>query len=655
MVELVGIDTGGTFTDFILYKNGSYVSYKIPSTPDSPEQAIIKGLEQLGVDSKQAHIVHGTTVATNTLLEGKGAKTAFITNTGLKDLMIIGRQARRELYSLCPQAPRVLIDPKLCFEFEARVSAQGKRLMNWSPSRLQRLVEQIRTVGAESVAICMLFSFLNSDDEKAIEEVLGDEFFVTRSSQIMPEQREYERAMVTWLNSYLGPNTKKYLSDLQSRLNTVVHVMQSDATTLPAESASGQAVRLLLSGPAGGVMAASAIAKACDQPRLLTLDMGGTSTDVSLIDKLPKFTSNAHIAEIPLAISLLDIHTIGAGGGSIARVDAAGGLHVGPSSAGAEPGPACYGQGGREATITDAHVVLGRLPAGHAWSCGLKLDKSAAIKAVARIAGQMQCTLEDAAQGIIDLANAHMVEALRVISIHRGYDPGNFVLFPFGGAGGLHMCAIASKLGIAQILVPYNAGILSAQGMLYAPIGHMSSRSVCKLWGDVSRKEVNAMFRQLQDEAISKLTQAGQIAPRLERWIELRYQGQSSTIRLMWHEKIDAIEHFLSTHQKRYGFNLPQHPVELVTFRVWAYQDIAAPPFERVKKGKPALPVALCTVTTVEGKVPVYQRDCLTRGQSISGPCIILDKSGTLFIDRHWSGSVHPHEHIRLQISTGRP
>ncbi len=655
MVELVGIDTGGTFTDFILYKNGSYVSYKIPSTPDSPEQAIIAGLEQLGVDSKQAHIVHGTTVATNTLLEEKGAKTAFITNTGLKDLMIIGRQARKDLYSLCPQAPRMLIDAGLCFEFEARVSAQGERLINWTPAQLQYLVEQIRETGAEAVAICMLFSFLNSEDEKAIEKELEDEFFVTRSSQIMPEQREYERAMVTWLNSYLGPKTKKYLSDLQSRLNTVVHVMQSDATTLPAGSASDQAVRLLLSGPAGGVMAASAIAKACDQPRLLTLDMGGTSTDVSLIDKRPKFTSDAHIAEIPLAISLLDIHTIGAGGGSIARVDAAGGLHVGPSSAGAAPGPACYGQGGCEATITDAHVVLGRLPAGHTWSCGLKLDKSAAIDAIARIAEQMRCKLEDAAQGIIDLANAHMAEALRVISIHRGYDPGNFVLFPFGGAGGLHMCAVASKLGIAQILVPYNAGILSAQGMLYAPVGHMSSRSVCKRWTEVGRDEVKTMFGQLQDEAVCKLTQAGQSAQRLERWIELRYWGQSSTIRLRWNEAIDASEQFLSAHQKRYGFNLPQHPIELVTLRLWAYQDIPAPPFEKVKKGKPASPVAHCIVASEEEQIPVYRRECLTCDQSITGPCIILDNSGTLFIDRHWSGNVHAHGHIRLQISTDRP
>ena len=302
------------------------------------------------------HIVHGTTVATNGLLEGKGAKTAFVTNTGLKDLLQIGRQARDDLYSLCPRAASSLIDKNLCFEIDARVTADGERLIKATERQVKQLRQHLLDQGVESVAVCMLFSFLNCEDEVLLEKILAEDFFVSRSSKLFPEQREYERAVVTWLNSYLGPLTQNYLSDLQAELNSTIHVMQSDATTLPASSAGGQAVRLLLSGPAGGVMAASVIAKHCQQSKLLTLDMGGTSTDVSLIDQTAKLTNEAYIANFPLAITLLDIHTIGAGGGSIARLDEAGGLHVGPESAGAQPGPACYGNAGCEATITDANV-----------------------------------------------------------------------------------------------------------------------------------------------------------------------------------------------------------------------------------------------------------------------------------------------------------
>jgi N-methylhydantoinase A len=654
MLEFVGIDTGGTFTDFILYKNGSFVTYKIPSTPDAPEQAIVAGLKHLQIEPESAHIVHGTTVATNALLEGKGAKTALITNQGLKDILHIGRQARTQLYSLCPQRDRQLVQQALCFELEGRLKADGSELTPISEQQLDKLKIKLQAQGVEAVAICMLFSFLNESHEWAIEQGLQDDLFVSRSSQILPEQREYERAVVTWLNSFLGPITQGYLHNLQSKLTTPIHVMQSDATTQPAASAGKQAVRLLLSGPAGGVVAATDIAKNSGHRKLLTLDMGGTSTDVSLIDDQPSYTNEGHVAEFPLAIPMLDIHTIGAGGGSIARIDEAGGLHVGPESAGAQPGPACYGHGGTHATITDANVVLGRLPVTQAWASGLQLDPRAAQLALKPIAHAMNCSTEEAALGIIQLVNAHMVQALRVISIHRGHDPSKFCLFPFGGAGGLHMCAVAEDLGITSILVPVNAGILSAHGMLTAPVGQMMSKSVCQLWSQLNDDLVTNIFAQLQYEAKHRLEEMNITSNRNSQWLDLRYRGQSSVTSLQWSgEDIDM--QFQQAHQQRFGFNLAIDNIELVTARVWAYQDSPRLAPILIKQGTPASPTDLTTVAGIETPVPVYQRHELVSGQALTSPCIILDDSGTIFIEQHWQANVTEQGHIHLQLHTDCP
>ncbi len=654
MPELVGIDTGGTFTDFILYKNGSFVTYKIPSTPHAPERAILAGLKHLNVALDQTHFVHGTTVATNALLEGKGARTAFITNLGLKDLLHIGRQTRSQLYSLCPQQARQLVEHTLCLELEGRIQADGTELTPILDQQLPALKKKLQAEEVEAVAICMLFSFLNDTHELAIEQALQEDMFVSRSSQILPEQREYERAIVTWLNSYLGPVTQRYLSNLQSSLTSTMHVMQSDATTQPAASAGKQAVRLLLSGPAGGVVAATQIAKDSGHSKLLTLDMGGTSTDVSLIDEQPRYTSNAQVAEFPLAITMLDIHTIGAGGGSIARLDEAGVLHVGPESAGAQPGPACYGLGGSQATITDANVVLGRLPVSRKWSSGLKLDLAAARAALKIIADEMNCTQEEAALGIIQLANAHMVQALRVISIHRGYNPADFSLFPFGGAGGLHMCAIAKELGIKTILVPVNAGLLSAQGMLMAPVGQMMSKSVCQLWSALGNNYLSDIFEQLQHDAKQQLADVNITSNRDSQWLDLRYRGQSSVISLQWSEE-DIPSRFQEAHQQRYGFSLADNIIELVTVRVWAYQDIPELTSMPARRGRPARPVEFASVADIESPVPVYLRDELVSSQVLTGPCIVLDDSGTLYVEGDWQAVVTEHGHIHLQLTAGYP
>lgn len=662
MSELVGIDTGGTFTDFILYKNGTFVTYKIPSTPDAPEKAIIAGLKHLNIAPDVVHIVHGTTVATNALLEGKGAKTAFITNQGLKDILHIGRQARLQLYSLCPRRERQLIERTLCFELEGRLQADGSQLEPMCDQQLDELKTKLNAQGVEAVAICMLFSFLNDTHELAVEQALQADYFVSRSSQILPEQREYERGIVTWLNSFLGPIAQRYLHDLQSTLTSTIHVMQSDATTQPAVSAGKQAVRLLLSGPAGGVVAATNIAKSSGHRKLLTLDMGGTSTDVSLIDHQPSYTNEGHVAEFPLAIPMLDIHTIGAGGGSIARLDEAGGLHVGPESAGAQPGPACYGHGGTQATITDANVVLGRLPVTQEWSGGISLNKTSAQHALKPIADEMNCSIEEAATGIIQLANAHMVQALRVISIHRGHDPCEFSLFPFGGAGGLHMCAVAEELSISSILVPVNAGILSAQGMLAAPVGEMVSKSVCQLWSQLDNDWIENVFAQLQEEAKRRLAEESISCNRASLWLDLRYRGQSSVISLQYNLSGNLLEfgedidvQFQQAHQQRFGFSLAIENIELVTARVWAYQDVPELNSMPITQGSPASPSEFTNIFGIQQPVPVYLRHELVIHQILDSPCIVLDDSGTIYVEKGWQAKVTEDSHIYLQLHTDHP
>lgn len=655
MSKLIGIDTGGTFTDFIVYENGKFATLKILSTPSAPEQAILQGLKQFGMFGEQYSLVHGTTVATNVLLEGKGARTAFITNQGIKDLLQIGRQTRTDLYSLCPGPSHDLFDAGLCFETSGRVSADGRTVSYTRPQEIEVLRRALHAKKVEAVAICSLFAFLDDTDEKAMAEQLSADFFVSSSSQILPEQREYERAVVTWLNSYLGPVTRRYLINLQSEINgQQINVMQSDATTLPAMLAAQRSVRLLLSGPAGGVAAAVAIAEQVSKPRLLTLDMGGTSTDVALIDGQASMATETYLAGLPIAIPMLDIHTIGAGGGSIARVDKAQVLHVGPESAGANPGPACFDGSGTLATITDANVVLGRLPERISSSFGLKVNKQAAIDAVRKIAEQLGCGLAEAAQGIISLANAHMAQALRVISIQRGYDPADFSLFPFGGSGTLHMCAVAQELGIHSILIPKNAGVLSAFGMLFAPLGTSASRSICRPIDQLSLHQMKIQVQQLQAQTCKQLAEQNISPDIMVCRLELRYLGQSSKLLVDWRDDFAQVKKsFSQQYQQQFGFQLPHYPIEVVTIRVWAQQTGSSPVLPDIAAGEPAAAISTTKIAGYQQPVKMFVRDDFVRNQRISGPCIILDEVGTVFVAHHWGGFVDRYGHIHLQLDTG--
>ncbi|MDE0612766.1 MAG: hydantoinase/oxoprolinase family protein, partial [Gammaproteobacteria bacterium] len=431
----IGIDTGGTFTDFTVLDGKTWRVHKVPSDPDSPARAILHGLRDLGIDLQQVfHLVHGTTVATNAVLERKGARCAYVTNRGFADILSLGRQARSELYNLTPSLEEPPVPADLCLETGGRLAFDGEELEPLTETDLDELCRKIEALKPEAVAINLLFSFLDDRHERQIEEALPEGLFVSRSSEVLPEIREYERGMATWLNSYVGPRVGRYIDELhQSLPKARLDTMQSHGATLPGQLAARHAVRLLLSGPAGGLAAALQIGRQAGCERILSLDMGGTSTDVALIDGDIRMTSKGEIGGWPISVPMADMHTIGAGGGSLAYRDSGHLLRVGPRSAGSRPGPACYARGGTEPTVTDANVVLGWLPVQTHLAGDLPLDDEAAKSAVSQLARELELDSYETAQGIVHLVNENMAQALRVVSVRQGHNPKDFVLMAFGG------------------------------------------------------------------------------------------------------------------------------------------------------------------------------------------------------------------------------
>ena len=435
---LIGVDTGGTFTDFVVADGARLRVHKVLSTPDAPERAILQGIRELGLPAGALALIHGSTVATNAVLEGKGVRTLMVTNRGFTDLLTIGRQARSQLYNLQPPAVAPPVPAEACHGTGGRLGADGTVLEPLTEADLADLRRAVEAVGPGAVAVNLLFSYLDDRFERRIAEVLPRDLFVSLSSEVLPEIREYERGMATWLNAYVGPLVEGYVRRLQTALpGSSVSVMQSSGDTVSADQAAGQAVRMLLSGPAGGLVGAAFVAGLGGHQRLLSFDMGGTSTDVALIEGRPGLTTEGRIGPYPVAVPMVDMHTIGAGGGSIARLDAGGMLQVGPQSAGAFPGPACYGLRGDRPTVTDANLVLGRLRADAFLGGAMRLDQAASEGALDRLAASMGCSRTEAAQGIIAVADEHMARALRAISVQRGEEPRDFTLVSFGGAGGL--------------------------------------------------------------------------------------------------------------------------------------------------------------------------------------------------------------------------
>ncbi len=664
MAKFLGVDTGGTFTDFILFddESRSIHIHKVLSTPDSPERAILQGIDDLTrvdakLDSSDLTVIHGSTVATNAVLEGKGVRTAYITNKGLADVLSIGRQAREELYNLTPIKKPPLIERELCLEVNSRLSAQGKHLQQLNEQDLSALIEQLEALAPEAVAINLLFSFFDDSEELKIERAIADmagvKIFISRSSDVLPEYKEFERGMTTALNAKVGPLMQGYLQRLenelagQGRQDVALSIMQSSGGTTSAEQAGRYPVNLLLSGPAGGLKGAQYVASVSNEDRLLSFDMGGTSTDVSIIDGNIGFTTGAKIGGYPVAVPMVDMHTIGAGGGSIARVDAGGLLLVGPESAGASPGPACYDKGGRWPTVTDANVVLGRLLPQAFLGGGMQLDKAAAIEAVSTIAEPLGLSNEQAARGIIDVVNDHMVRALRVMSVERGEDPQDFILVSFGGAGGLHVCALAEELEMSKALVPVNAGVLSALGMLAAEASRERSRTINKRLNDCDAESIDKLFEELLQHAVEELG-ADVTRIKTSQTVDVRYQGQSHALNLPWSGLQDIEAAFHKKHKQSYGHDLAID-IELVNLRVRVIEQ--RQPF-KLPAWQPweELDVMETTMPGVEQAVSVINRAGLKVGQQIKGPALITEVSATTWLADNWSAVVDETGSLKMSL-----
>jgi len=634
----IGIDAGGTFTDFVVEDDaGALTFFKIRSEPKAPARVIQAGIRQAAGNALDVAVVHGSTVATNALLERKGARTAFVTTEGFEDLIRIGRQNRSELYNLTPVAEPPLVLPRHQFGLPERMLANGEVLRRLEPSALAAITRALHDEGIEAVALCLLHSYANAAHEELALSHWEREFYVAASCRISPEFREYERAATTMINAYVGPLMQRYLDELAAACPYPLAIMQSNGGFLTAAEAGAQAVRTILSGPAGGIIGAAEVARQCGFQQALTFDMGGTSTDVSLVRETTTFTTEGMVGGWPVRIPMLDIHTVGAGGGSIARVDAGGALRVGPDSAGADPGPACYGRG-MAPTITDAHVVLRRIESAQFLDGAMALDEARAAAAVQSLAGVVGCTLVEAAEGMLRVGNANMERAIRVVSVERGEDPRDFPLVAFGGCGGLHACEMAEELGIRTVIFPAFSGALSALGMLLADRTRDYSASAVG-------RDADATFAELERRALRDVPGAT-----VERYADVRYVGQSYELTVPWGE---AEANFHAAHARVYGYSAVERPVETITLRIRAV--LSTPPLRpQVQRRTEQAPVL--RRVRVRGRwrrIPVYRREALP--DSFVGPALVLDYGSTVLLPPGWRGHRHESGHVICQKHSGTP
>jgi N-methylhydantoinase A len=659
----IGIDIGGTFTDFVVYDPATQriQTFKLLSTPSDPAMAVLHGLKKIFAEqgTQRATVIHGSTVATNALLERKGARAALVTTRGFRDVLQIGRQNRPALYDLFADPAPPLIPSELRFEMDERVTHAGEILQALDPVQVKALIPELKSHNVSAVAVCLLFSFLRPEHEQAIAaELRSAGFLVSLSSEILPEYREYERTSTTSVNAYVSPIMEKYLSHLEKALHpqTCLRVMQSNGGNISPAEARQFGVRCILSGPAGGVVGCEYIGKLISPTggfRLIGFDMGGTSTDVSLIDGKPQIITEAVVSGCPIHIPLLDIHTIGAGGGSIAQVDAGGALRVGPESAGADPGPACYGCGDLP-TVTDANLVLGRLSAAHFLGGQMPLDASRAHGVLAKLGKELNLTTEQAALGVVAVANAHMERALRVISVERGHDPRRFTLLSFGGAGGLHAADLARELGIRHVLVPPLASTLSAFGMLAADVIKDYTRTVM-LPGSTPVPDLSAQLEVLaergQREILSESVPAERI--RIERFLDMRYRGQSYELIVPFSSTIYIDFHRMHKHQ--YGYANNNAPVEVVNLRVRAVGR-GTPPLLSPRPVQGPNPVVAYLesrrVVFVAGllETPFYRAESLEPGNRIQGPAVVVRSDTTILIGPTDLAEVDEFDNLFIEV-----
>lgn len=657
----VGVDTGGTFTDLVLLQDGKIRVYKILSTPDDPSQAILQGLANLRVAEDLHALVHGSTVATNAVLERKGVRTGLITTAGFRDVLEIGRQTRPKLYDLRVQKEPPLVPRALRFEVIERLNELGEVLIPLDETSLKAAIEQLLEANVEAIAICLLFSFANAAHERKLAgEARAAGFYVSASYEVLPEFREYERASTVVLNAYVGPLIDRYLARLEESLprHTSLRIMQSNGGSISNATARREAARTLLSGPAAGVVGAAFVAEASGFKRAITLDIGGTSTDVALFDGTIVETTDGKIGGYPIKLPMIDINTVGAGGGSIAWFDLGGALRVGPGSAGAVPGPAAYSRGGTEPTVTDANVVLGRLIPEAFLGGSMSLDAAQAHKAVAAIAEHLGASPEQAALGIIRIVNANMEAAIRVISVERGFDPRNFILVAFGGAGPLHACELAAALQIPKVLIPATPGVLSALGMLVADIIKDYVRTIM-IPAEEAQDRVEMVFAELERQGQADLAREG-FAPEqvtLERFLDLRYVGQSYEIVVPFDAEVTgAVANFHAAHERRFGYNNPRERVQVVNVRVKARSTPARPILEKFEKKDAATHKTLTpkafrpVIFNAAGATPqhtaVYAREELMPGLSFAGPTIVTQYDTTTVLPPGWLAEIDAYGNI---------
>ncbi len=651
-MPLIGVDTGGTFTDLVLVDGDAIRTWKLPSTPDDPSRAVLEGVRHL-VREQPVRIFHGSTVATNALLEGKIADVALVTTAGFRDILEIGRQNRPGLYALHPVRHPPLVPHRDVVEVTERVLPDGQIETALTESEVTRVVSAVQATGCTSIALCLLHAYINPEHEERLADALEQAGLnVSASHRVLAEFREFERASTTTVNAAVSPVMDRYLGRLDSGLGArPLRIMQSNGGAISAKVAGKEAVRTILSGPAGGLVGGFAVGRRAGQTKLMTFDMGGTSTDVALCDGAIATSTDTVIAGWPLKVPMIDIHTVGAGGGSIARLDAAGALRVGPESAGAHPGPVCYGRGGEAVTVTDANLYLGRLLPGRFLGGRMPLDMTASQRAVERLAEQGGLAAGRLAEGILDVAEETMAGALRVVSVQRGHDPREFCLLPFGGAGGLHACALAEKLGIPRILMPAHPGLLSAVGMVLADVVRDYARSV--LWpGHIGPSLLEQGFLSLEESARADMRHEGVAAVdlRLERSLDMRYRGQSFEVTVPYDDTYQ--DRFHACHEDLYGYRDSGRDLEIVTLRLRA---IGSGPHLDLAPGieTEAMHHRVATTTIMLGgekiECPVYDRNALCPDERFIGPALVTEATATHLVRPGWHVAVDTMGNLNLE------
>ena len=661
----VSADIGGTFTDLVFQfaATGETLARKVLSSPTDPALAVIEGLKALPEGAVVDFLIHGTTVGINSVLQRRGANVALLTTENFRDVYTIAGNDRRDIFAIHYRKPAPLVSREHTYTIRERLRADGSVEEAPRLADLDRLIAAASARGYEAIAVCLLFSYVNPAHELAVEAYLKDrlpEMTITLSHRISPEWREYARTSTAVMNAYVAPVVRGYLATLIAELERgygirQIHIMESNGGAMTAEAARQKPVQTLLSGPVGGAIGAREVARALDRPNLICVDMGGTSFDASLIvDGEPSSSSEAEIEGLPIQMSIVDIHVIGAGGGSLAWLEG-GHIRVGPESAGADPGPACYGRGGTDATVTDANLVLGRIdPEGFAGG-GMTLDAAAARAAVGRIAATLDLGIEEMAQGILDIINAKMADAIRTITVRRGIDPRDFALLAYGGAGPMQAIALADHLDIGEVVIPRHPGTFSAWGMLQTDVRHDCKRTFYAVWDAVDLDALERAFAELEEEGRAYL-QHEDIADRdivFVRTADFRYRHQEYQINCeVAAGRLDAARirgAFDEAYVAQYGHCNPEARMEIVNLRVNAYGKLMRPPPAALEvRSRTAPRESEVYFDGQAQRTALLARDELAAGETVAGPAIIEEDTATTILAPGWHATMADGGHLIL-------